>query len=80
MGMNILEISEEEFNKYKFLSEGFESKIYYNDKLLIKKYYDLNEKKLSKIELFSKLLIPSLTLPNSLVKINNEVIGFTMDF
>lgn len=77
--------NEEDFNRSViYYSEGFESKLYRyidgNQEVLIKKYYDEDQVNIDKIKKISNLKTNELLKPQSLLKVGNETIGFTMDF
>ena len=83
--MEIINLSKEEFdNNSVMFNNGFESKIFvYKDhdkEILIKKYYDLDQVKKDKIEKVSELKSDTLILPKKLVSINNEIIGYSMNY
>lgn len=72
-------------NNVTFYSNGMESKLFrYNldgKEILIKKYYIDNKRGINipKIEKVNKLNIDGLITPDKLVKIGDEVVGFTME-
>ncbi len=80
--MEYLELNKNEFNN--ILSEGYESEIYVynsnNKEILIKKYYDSNQVNVNKIKLVNELKTGILIKPDKLVKVNNEVVGFSMKY
>lgn len=81
--MECLNLSKQEFEKNSILfNKGFESEIfvypYDNKEILIKKYFDADKINPDKIELVNKLKSDILIKPSSFVKIDNELIGFTM--
>lgn len=81
--MECIELNSDDFaSKKKLLNEGYESQIFVyqhdNKEILIKKYYELDQVDINKIELVSKLKTNILIKPNKLVKIGNEIVGFTM--
>ena len=82
--MECIELNNDEFaSKKKLLNEGYESQIFVyqhdNKEILIKKYYELDQVDIDKIELVSKLKTNILIKPSKLVKIGNEIVGFTME-
>lgn len=83
--MEYIELDKTNFDiKKKLLSSGYESEIfvypYENREMLIKKYYDLDQVNVDKIEMINKLKTRFLIKPNKLIKVENEVIGFSMDY
>jgi len=77
--------NEEEFNnETKYYSGGFESNLYRyqqaDSELLIKKYYSKDQIKIGKIKRVSTLTTNKLLKPKLLVNIDDEVVGFAMDF
>lgn len=77
--------NEEEFEQNtQYYSEGFESKLYrytYDGReLLIKKYYDLDQVNLDKIQEISMLKTEGLLKPTHMVEIGNSISPFAMDF
>lgn len=83
--MEYIELDKTNFDiKKKLLSSGYESEIFlypYEDReILIKKYYDLDQVNINKIEMISKLKTRFLIKPSKLIKVENEVIGFSMDY
>lgn len=81
--MEILKITNEDIKEEKKFESGFESIIYtYKDGSLIKIYYDrgnLLKNTLKKIELFSELSIPFIALPQKMVELNGEKVGYSME-
>lgn len=75
---------EELHNNSHYYDQGFESKlyryIYGNEELLFKEYYDYNRIKLDKIEKISSLKTEALVKPKVLLQVNDEILGFGMDF
>lgn len=83
--MEYLELNKSEFDKNKnLLTEGYESEIYTyisdNREILIKKYYDSDQVDINKIKLINKLKTGVLIKPDKLVKVDNDVIGFSMKY
>ena len=81
--MECIELNNDDFaSKKKLLNEGYESQIFVyqhdNKEILIKKYYELDQVDINKIELVSKLKTNILIKPSKLVKIGNKIVGFTM--
>lgn len=77
--------SKEEFReKTKYLCEGFEAKLFIYEDLLLKKYFDINEKGFSnvveKIKLFLDIKIDGVLTPSDLVIIDNEIVGYAMTY
>lgn len=77
--------NEDDFNRSViYYSEGFESKLYRyidgNQEILIKRYYDSDQVNIDKIKKISNLKTKELLKPKSLLKVGNEILGFTMDF
>jgi len=65
-------------------NNGFESKIFvykdYNNEILIKKYNDLEEVKKDKIKKVIEVKSDTLILPKKLISIDNEIIGYSMNY
>lgn len=82
--MEYLELSKNEFNGTNILSEGYESKIYVynsnNREILIKKYFDSDQIDVDKIKLVNELKTGILIKPDKLVKVDNEIVGFSMKY
>lgn len=80
--MEILKITTDDIKEEKRFKEGFESIIYtYKDGSLIKVYYDRKyflKNTLKKIELFSQLSIPFVALPQKMVELSGEKVGYSM--
>ena len=77
--------NEEEFDSVTiYYSGGFESKLYRfmsNDReLLLKKYYDQVQIKISKIEKVSQLKTEGLLKPELMINIGGVIKGFSMEF
>ena len=81
--MEYIDIDSKDFDNNSILfNNGYESKIYIyknnNKELLIKKFYD--ELNVDKIEKVSRVKSDTLILPKKLVRINNDVVGYTMNY
>lgn len=87
--MRITNISKTEFEKLRLLCTSLESDLYIYDKDIVLKRLDENLKdrfdnKICTISELSKnkdiINIPELVIPESLVKVENEIMGFTMKY
>lgn len=83
--MEYINLRQQELDNNKNLfNEGYESKIYAysyeNKEILIKKYYDLDQVNIEKIKLLTELKTNILIRPEKLVKINDDVVGFSMKY
>lgn len=87
--MRIINISKTEFEKLRLLCTSLESDLYIYDKDIVLKKLDENLKdrfdnKIYTISELSKnkdiINIPELVIPESLLKVENEIMGFTMKY
>jgi len=83
--METISLSRKEFNNNSIIyGNGFESKTFvYNDngnEKMIKMYYDLSQINIDKIKRVSELKSGTLILPKKLVSIDNEIIGYSMNY
>ena len=83
--METINLTRDDFNKNSIIFDnGFESKVFIyssNEKeVVIKMYYDLDQINIDKIKKVSEIKSDILVLPKKLVSIDNEIIGYSMNY
>ena len=83
--METINLTRDDFNKNSIIFDnGFESKVFiYNSnekEVVIKMYYDLDQINIDKIKKVSEIKSDILVLPKKLVSIDNEIIGYSMNY
>lgn len=83
--MESVNLTRDEFNKNSIIFDnGFESKVFIyssNEKeVVIKMYYDLDQINIDKIKKVGEIKSDILVVPKKLVSIDNEIIGYSMNY